>query len=72
MAGGTAANGGVGFVFTGMTGHLREGAARAEKGTAQIFAAVTVLFRDGVLLSNALAGAAETVEGPDTKQDAAN
>lgn len=72
MAGSTATNGWVGFVFTCMTGHLREGAAGAEKGTAQIFAAVAVLFRDGVLLSNTLAGAAKTVKGPDSKQDAAD
>lgn len=67
-----AAYSGIRLVFTGVTGHLRQGAAGAEKGAAQVLASMAVLLRNRVLSSDALSGAAETVQRPNSKQGAAH
>jgi hypothetical protein len=63
------ANTGVVFVLPRVTHHLGHDAAATPQGTANIFAARTVLlFRNLVALSDGLAGAAERVQGPGRKQ----
>jgi hypothetical protein len=63
-----AARAGVIFVFPRMAHHLSHDAATAPQGAAEIFATLTVLFRNLVALTDRLAGAAKRVQGPDRKQ----
>jgi len=63
-----AADSRIRLVFTSVTSHLSDSTTSAEKGTAQIFTPMTVLFWNRILPSDALASAAKTVQRPNGKQ----
>mmetsp|Transcript_5026 Transcript_5026/g.14646 ORF Transcript_5026/g.14646 Transcript_5026/m.14646 type:complete len:252 (+) Transcript_5026:302-1057(+) len=64
-----AANAWIRLELSGMSAHLRSYAARAENRAAQIFATDAILLGDGVLGTDALSGAVETVHAPNGKED---
>mmetsp|Transcript_23691 Transcript_23691/g.65770 ORF Transcript_23691/g.65770 Transcript_23691/m.65770 type:complete len:241 (-) Transcript_23691:247-969(-) len=60
------------FVFASVPGHLTDCAAGAKDCATEVLTATTVLFRNGILPADTLAGFAETVDGPQSKEGAAN
>jgi hypothetical protein len=57
------------LIVTGMTSHLGDRAAGAEKGTANIFAALASHFGDAVPSTRIFTSLAKGIEGPDGKDD---
>ena len=67
-----AANAGMRFVFARVTEHLCRDTARTPNGATQIFASIAPFFGNLVSRAERFAGTAQTVNGPQAKEEIAH